>query len=49
VIPFFSAVYQLDEDEPDASNQKMSDHLPLWAEFKVRELTQQLNAVIKGE
>ena len=31
----------------DASNTKISDHLPLWAEFKVNELTQELNATVK--
>ena len=47
VVPTFSALYRQNDDAPDASNKKISDHLPLWAEFKVNELTQELNAAVK--
>ena len=47
VVPTFSALYRQNDDAPDASNKKISDHLPLWAEFKVNELTQELNAAVE--
>jgi hypothetical protein len=47
VVRSFSALFRQDDDAPDASSKKISDHLPLWAEFKVNELTQELNATVK--
>jgi endonuclease/exonuclease/phosphatase family metal-dependent hydrolase len=46
VVPYYKAVYQ--EKLPPGGKQEISDHLPLWAEFKINELTQQLNSVIQG-
>jgi len=42
VVPYYKAVYQ--EKSPPGGKQEISDHLPLWAEFKVNSLNQQLNS-----
>lgn len=44
VVPFYQAVYQ--EAAPPGGAAEISDHLPLWAEFKVNELTQELDQII---
>jgi len=31
---------------PKEMNKKISDHLPLWAEFQINELTQELDQII---
>lgn len=46
VVPYYKAVYQ--EKSPPGGKQEVSDHLPLWAEFKINELTQQLNSAIQN-
>jgi len=44
VVPFYKAVYQ--DGDPPGGKKEISDHLPVWAEFYVNELTQQLDQVI---
>lgn len=44
VVPFYKAVYQ--DKEPKGGKKQISDHLPLWAEFRINELTQQLEQII---
>lgn len=44
IIPFGKVVYQ--EDDPIEAKKKISDHLPLWAEFRINELTQKLDQII---
>lgn len=44
VVPFYKAVYQ--DKNPKGGKKEISDHLPLWAEFKVNELSQQLTQII---
>ena len=44
VVPFYKAVYQ--ERTPPGGKKEISDHLPLWAEFRINELTQQLDQII---
>ena len=47
VVPFYKAVYQ--DKNPPGGYKEVSDHLPLWAEFHVNELTQQLEQVINPQ
>jgi endonuclease/exonuclease/phosphatase family metal-dependent hydrolase len=44
VVPFYKAVYQ--DKNPKGGKKEISDHLPLWAEFKINELTQKLDQII---
>jgi endonuclease/exonuclease/phosphatase family metal-dependent hydrolase len=44
VVPFYKAVFQ-DKDPVGGANE-ISDHLPLWAEFRINELTQKLEHVL---
>jgi endonuclease/exonuclease/phosphatase family metal-dependent hydrolase len=44
VVPFNEVVFQ--EKDPPGGSREISDHLPLWAEFRVNELTQQLTQII---
>jgi len=44
VVPFKNVVYQ--DKDPAGGQNEISDHLPLWAEFQINELTQQLNAAL---
>jgi len=44
VVPFKNAVYQ--EKSPKGGRAQISDHLPLWAEFHVNKLSQQLDQII---
>jgi endonuclease/exonuclease/phosphatase family metal-dependent hydrolase len=46
VVPYYKAVYQ--DKSPAGGKKEISDHLPLWAEFKINELTQQLNSAVFG-
>ncbi len=47
-MPFGDVVYQ--EKRPKGGKKQISDHLPLWAEFKVNKLTQELDQIInRGE
>ena len=38
-------VYQ--DTTPKGGNKEISDHLPLWAEFKINKLTQELDHIIR--
>lgn len=44
VVPFYKAVFQ--DIEPKGGKAEISDHLPLWAEFKINTLTLQLGQII---
>ena len=44
VVPFGQAVFQ--DTDPKGGKKQISDHLPLWAEFKINELTQHLDQII---
>ena len=44
VVPFGKVLYQ--DKSPKGGRKDISDHLPLWAEFKVNELTQHLEQII---
>jgi len=44
VVPFYRVVYQ--DNDPAGGKKEISDHLPLWAEFHINELTQQLTQII---
>jgi exonuclease III len=46
VVPFGKVLYKESGQPADAARQAISDHLPLWAEFRVNELTQQLDQII---
>jgi len=44
VVPFKNVVFQ--DKRPKGGKKEISDHLPLWAEFAVNELTQELDQII---
>jgi len=44
VVPFYKAVYQARGEKK--GEKEISDHLPLWAEFRIDEFQQQLDQVI---
>ena len=44
VIPFGDVVYQ--DRSPKERRKKISDHLPLWSEFKINKLSQELDQII---
>lgn len=44
VVPFPRVVFQ--DKDPKGGKGEISDHLPLWAEFRINELTQQLEQII---
>ncbi len=44
VIPFGDVLFQ--DHNPEGGKKEISDHLPLWAEFKINRLTQELDQVI---
>lgn len=46
VVPFGDVLYKDQDDNPDDARKEISDHLPLWCEFKINELTQQLDQII---
>jgi endonuclease/exonuclease/phosphatase family metal-dependent hydrolase len=48
VVPFNEVVFQ--NTEPKGGKAEISDHLPLWAEFRINKLTQELDQIInRGE
>ncbi len=48
VVPFKEAVFQ--DGKPPGGKAEISDHLPLWAEFRINKLTQELDQIInRGE
>ncbi len=46
VIPFGDVLYQEAGQPEDAARKEVSDHLPLWAEFRVTELEHELDQII---
>lgn len=48
VVPFGNVLYKDPGQSPDAARDEISDHLPLWAEFKINELTQELDQIINA-
>ena len=44
VIPFGDVLFQ--DQNPTGGKKQISDHLPLWAEFKINKLTQELDHII---
>jgi endonuclease/exonuclease/phosphatase family metal-dependent hydrolase len=46
VVPFGNVLYKESGQEKDAARKEISDHLPLWAEFRIKELTQELSQII---
>ena len=44
VIPFYKAIFQ--EKNPPGGKNEVSDHLPVWAEFQIIELSQHLEQII---
>ena len=49
VIPFGKVLYQEPGQPPNAARAEVSDHLPLWAEFRVTELEHELNQILNRE
>ncbi len=48
VVPFYQVLFQ--DTDPPGGKAEMSDHLPLWAEFKINKLSQELDQIInKGQ
>lgn len=45
-IPFGRVLYKEPGQAPDAARKEVSDHLPVWAEFRVTELEHQLDQMI---
>jgi len=48
VVPFGDALYRDAGQPADAARKEVSDHLPLWAEFRVTELENELDQIING-
>ncbi len=46
VIPFGAVCYREAGQPKDAAEKEISDHLPLWAEFRVTELERELDQII---
>ncbi len=44
VVPFGQVLYQ--DKSPKGGKKQISDHLPLWAEFEINALTQELDQII---
>lgn len=44
IVPFFKCLFQ--DVDPPGGYSEISDHLPLWAEFKINELTQELTQIM---
>lgn len=44
VVPFYQALFQ--DAVPPGGKAEISDHLPLWAEFRINKLTQELDQII---
>lgn len=46
VVPFGDVLYKEPGQPPKAARKEISDHLPLWAEFRVTELEHELDQII---
>lgn len=47
-VPFGKVLYKETGQPADAARRAVSDHLPLWAEFRVNELIQELDQIINS-
>jgi hypothetical protein len=47
VLPFGKVLYRDAESSPKGGEKEISDHLPLWAEFSINKLTQELDNILK--
>lgn len=45
-IPFGSVLYQETDQPKDAARKEVSDHLPIWAEFRITELQAELDQIL---
>ena len=45
-IPFGNVLYQETDQPKDAARKEVSDHLPIWAEFRVTELQAELDQIL---
>lgn len=45
-IPFGNVLYQEADQPKDAARKEVSDHLPIWAEFRVTELQAELDQIL---
>lgn len=43
-MPFYKALFQ--DMTPKDGNAQISDHLPLWAEFEINSLSQELDQIL---
>lgn len=46
VVPFGTVLYSDRDDDGKSARRSVSDHLPMWAEFKINKLTQKLDQII---
>lgn len=46
VVPFGQALFQ--DKRPKGGKKQISDHLPLWAEFEINKLSQELDQIIRA-
>ena len=46
VVPFGEVLFQ--DQNPKGGKKQISDHLPLWAEFQINSLTQELDQILGG-
>jgi exonuclease III len=46
VVPFGEVLYKEPGQSADTARKEISDHLPLWTEFKINKLTQELDQII---
>lgn len=46
IVPFKNVLFQ--DIDPPGGEKQISDHLPLWAEFEINELTQELDSIINS-
>ncbi len=44
VVPFGKVLFR--DQSPKGGKKQISDHLPLWAEFKINKLSQELDQII---
>ena len=48
VVPFGKVLYKDTGQSTDVARKEISDHLPLWTEFRINELTQELDQIINN-
>ena len=48
-IPFGNILYQEADQPKDAARKEISDHLPIWAEFRVTELQAELDQILNQQ